>query len=208
MRWSSSPTLPPRGCPPSPGRPDGEAPDLPDQQRLVPLQSGRQPGPGLSSQLHPTSHPHRTGKPLCATERDGSATRVLRTPGPSLPAGPGQAEPGQLPLQVQQPSFVSGLHQLVHQGGGGETHRHPALAGGQSQPQGDVGLAGAAVADGDDERTPPAAWTQSPGTEERPGGSAARRPEASFFVVDFGGSGCPLGTTKKAEMDIPSPPFL
>ena len=93
MRWSSSPTLPPRGCPPSPGRPDGEAPDLPDQQRLVPLQSGRQPGPGLSSQLHPTSHPRRTGKPLCATERDGSATRVLRTPGPSLPAGPGGDKP-------------------------------------------------------------------------------------------------------------------
>ena len=35
-------------------------------------------------------------------------------------------------------------------GGGGEAHRHPFLAGGQSQTQGDVGLAGAAVADGDD----------------------------------------------------------
>ena len=39
----------------------------------------------------------------------------------------------------------------MHQtGGGGETHRHPALAGGQAQPQGHVSLAGAAVADGDD----------------------------------------------------------
>ena len=39
----------------------------------------------------------------------------------------------------------------MHQtGGGGETHRESALAGGQTQPQGHVGLAGAAVADGDD----------------------------------------------------------
>ena len=35
-------------------------------------------------------------------------------------------------------------------GGGGEALRHPALAGGQAQPQGHVGLAGAAVANGDD----------------------------------------------------------
>ena len=34
--------------------------------------------------------------------------------------------------------------------GGGETHRHALLAGGQAQSQGHVGLAGAAVADGDD----------------------------------------------------------
>ena len=33
---------------------------------------------------------------------------------------------------------------------GGEAHRHPALARGQAQSQGDVGLAGAAVADGND----------------------------------------------------------
>ena len=45
-----------------------------------------------------------------------------------------------------------------------------ALARGEAQPQGRVGLTGAAVADGDDERTPPAAWTQSPGAEERPRG--------------------------------------
>ena len=35
-------------------------------------------------------------------------------------------------------------------GGGGEAHRHPSLAGGEAQSHGDVGLAGAAVADGDD----------------------------------------------------------
>ena len=47
-----------------------------------------------------------------------------------------------------------------------------ALARGEAQPQGHVGLAGAAVADGDgdNERTPPAAWTQRPGAEERPRG--------------------------------------
>ena len=62
-----------------------------------------------------------------------------------------QVEPGQLPLQIQQPSLVPSFHHLVHQGcGGGETHGHPALAGGQTQSQGHVGLAGAAVADGDD----------------------------------------------------------
>ena len=33
---------------------------------------------------------------------------------------------------------------------GGQAHGHSPLAGGQSQAQGDVGLAGAAVADGDD----------------------------------------------------------
>ena len=62
-----------------------------------------------------------------------------------------QAEAGHLPRQVQQPSLVPGLHQLVHQRCcGGEAHRHPALARGQAQSQGDVGLAGAAVADGND----------------------------------------------------------
>ena len=34
-----------------------------------------------------------------------------------------QVEPGQLPLEVEQPSLVSGLHHLMHQtGGGGEAH--------------------------------------------------------------------------------------
>ena len=62
-----------------------------------------------------------------------------------------QVQTGQLPLQVEQPFLIPGLHQLVDQGGGGgEAHGHSPLAGGQAQPQGDVGLAGAAVADGDD----------------------------------------------------------
>ena len=62
-----------------------------------------------------------------------------------------EAEAGKLSLEVEQTSFIPGLHQLVDQGGGrGEAHGHPALAGGQGQSQGDVGLAGAAVADGDD----------------------------------------------------------
>ena len=56
-----------------------------------------------------------------------------------------QLELGQSPLQVQQPSLIPGLHQLVDQGGGGEAHRHSTLAGGQSQTQGHVGLADAAV---------------------------------------------------------------
>ena len=47
--------------------------------------------------------------------------------------------------------FIVGLHELVDQGGcGGEAHRDPSLTGCQSQPQGHVGLAGAAVAHGDD----------------------------------------------------------
>ena len=62
-----------------------------------------------------------------------------------------QPEAGQLPLQVEQPAIVSGLHELVDQGrGGGEAYGHSLLAGGQAQPQGHVGLAGATVADGDD----------------------------------------------------------
>ena len=61
------------------------------------------------------------------------------------------AEAGQLPLQVEQPSLVPGLHQLVDQGGcGGEAHGHSVLAGGEAKAQGHVGLTGAAVADGDD----------------------------------------------------------
>ena len=56
-----------------------------------------------------------------------------------------------VPLQVEQPAIVSGLHELVDQGrGGGEAYGHSLLAGGQAQTQGHVGLAGATVADGDD----------------------------------------------------------
>ena len=62
-----------------------------------------------------------------------------------------QAEAGQLPLEVEQSAVVPGLHEFVNQGrGGGEAHRHSPLASGQTQAEGDVGLAGAAVADGDD----------------------------------------------------------
>ena len=47
-------------------------------------------------------------------------------------------------------SLLSSLAYINSQGGGGgEAHRHAPLAGGQAQPQGDVGLAGATVADGD-----------------------------------------------------------
>ena len=31
---------------------------------------------------------------------------------------------------------------------------------------------------------------------------------AANFFVDFGGCECPLGTTKKAAMECPSPPLL
>ena len=73
-----------------------------------------------------------------------------------------ELEAGQLPLQVEQPTVVPGLHGLVDQGrGDGETHRHSFLAGGQSQSQGDVGFAGAAVADGDDVLT--AVYVLAPG---------------------------------------------
>jgi hypothetical protein len=47
--------------------------------------------------------------------------------------------------------FVPGLNQLVHQGGGGdEADRQALLAGRQPQPERNVRLAGAAVADRDD----------------------------------------------------------
>ena len=60
-----------------------------------------------------------------------------------------QPEAGQLPLQIEQAPFVPGLHEFVDQGGGGgEAHGQPPMTGGQAQ--GDVGLAGAAISDGDD----------------------------------------------------------
>ena len=52
-------------------------------------------------------------------------------------------EPCQLLLEVEQPSLVPGLDQLVDQrGGGGEADRQPPLAGGEPQAEGHVGLAG------------------------------------------------------------------
>ena len=62
-----------------------------------------------------------------------------------------QLESGQLLLEVEQPSLVPGLDQLVDQRcGGGEADRQPPLAGGEPQAEGQMGLAGTAVADGDD----------------------------------------------------------
>ena len=64
-----------------------------------------------------------------------------------------------------------------------------ALARGEAQPQGHVGLAGAAVADGDgdNERTPPAAWHSAPELKSAPGDQAPadlrRRARASTQAV-------------------------
>ena len=50
----------------------------------------------------------------------------------------------QLLLQAQQPPVVSGLHQLMDQGGGGgEADGEALLTGGQPQAQRDMGFAGA-----------------------------------------------------------------
>ena len=52
---------------------------------------------------------------------------------------------GDLLLEAEQLLFVAGLDQFADQrGGGGEAHAMSALAGSQSQGQGDVRLAGAA----------------------------------------------------------------
>ena len=62
-----------------------------------------------------------------------------------------ELETRQLPLQVEQPPFVPGLNQLVDQSGGrGETHGQSSLTRSQAETEGDVGLAGAAVANSDD----------------------------------------------------------
>src|SRR5665213_3367254 len=58
---------------------------------------------------------------------------------------------GELTLQAQQTFFIARFVQLVDQGGGsGEADREALLASGQSEPQRDVSLAGAAIADCDD----------------------------------------------------------
>ena len=47
-------------------------------------------------------------------------------------------------LEPQEAALVAGFHQLVHERGGrGEARREAPLAGGQPEPQGDMGLAGA-----------------------------------------------------------------
>ncbi len=49
------------------------------------------------------------------------------------------------------PALIAGLHQFIDQrGGGGEADRHPLLAGGQTQAEGDMGLAGSTRPEGDD----------------------------------------------------------
>ena len=56
-----------------------------------------------------------------------------------------------LPLETQQALLVPGFHQLVDQGGGGgEAHGEPLLTGRQTEAEGDMGLAGARVAERDD----------------------------------------------------------
>ena len=57
-------------------------------------------------------------------------------------------------------SFVSGLNEFVQQSrGGGEFYASTPSAGGQTQSQGYMGLAGATVAQGDDVLTPVHALT-------------------------------------------------
>ncbi len=58
---------------------------------------------------------------------------------------------GHLLLQAQEPAFVAGLHQFVHEGGGGgEADGEALLAGGQAESESNVGLSRAARAEGDD----------------------------------------------------------
>ena len=62
-----------------------------------------------------------------------------------------ELQSGEPLLQVQQPHLVPCLHKLVHQGrSSGEANRQSLLAGGESESQGDVRLAGSAVAYGYD----------------------------------------------------------
>jgi hypothetical protein len=62
---------------------------------------------------------------------------------------------GHLLLQAQEPAFVAGLHQFMDQCCcGGEADGEPFLAGGQPEPQGCMGLSGAAGAEGDDVLAP------------------------------------------------------
>ena len=64
-----------------------------------------------------------------------------------------QLESGKSLLEVEQPSLIPGLDQLVDQRGGrGEADRQPPLPSGEPQAEGHMGLAGAA--NGDDVLTP------------------------------------------------------
>ena len=54
-------------------------------------------------------------------------------------------------VQVEQTPFVPGLDQLVNQSsGGGEAHGQSPLTRSQTETEGDMGLAGATVAESDD----------------------------------------------------------
>ena len=58
-------------------------------------------------------------------------------------------------LEAQEAPLVAGLHQFVDErGGGGEADGQTLLAGGEAEPEGDMGLARSAWADGDDVLTP------------------------------------------------------
>ena len=132
-----------------------------------------QPGPGPGWQPAPPNiPPRRTGKPLCTTERDGSATRVLRTPGPSsdqIPAAP-----------VQQPDPGTGLAAAQHHVPTAE-HPHLGQKTEQTAPgrertrrnlnlrpstpekpgnQGDLIPTGSPLPDQPPLRSPPARWQQ------------------------------------------------
>ena len=67
----------------------------------------------------------------------------------------GSVQADHLLLEPQEAALVAGFHQLVHERGGrGEARREAPLAGGQPEPQGDMGLARAARAQGDDVLAP------------------------------------------------------
>src|SRR5438046_1462401 len=54
----------------------------------------------------------------------------------------------QLALETQQALLVAGFHELMHDGRGGrEADRQSLLAGGETEPQRNVALAGAALAE-------------------------------------------------------------
>ena len=58
-------------------------------------------------------------------------------------------------LEPQEAALVAGFHQLVHERGGrGEAGGEAPLAGGQPEPQSDMGLAGAGRAQGNDVLAP------------------------------------------------------
>src|SRR5262249_59796460 len=58
---------------------------------------------------------------------------------------------GELPLQAKQTLLVASIQQFMDESRGGvEANRQPLLAGRETEPESDVRLAGAAIADRDD----------------------------------------------------------